>query len=157
MANLRRLLAYAAVITGLAGCHDSQGSGDGPQAETTTTVAALVRDESAAALDALTLPTLLTPLGTGATTACATPSSTTDGDGDGVPDDATWILVSPPCHFGNYRGGTLDVVGDLRVQDPAPAAAGFGYQSTLTAVRTTFTPPATTPTPTPSSGTAPGP
>jgi hypothetical protein len=141
MSNTAWLCAAAAALTLVAGCGDNQGSDGGPQSDITGAVAALVRDESGAALDALSLPTLLTPLGAGASSACATPTTTpVDGDGDGVPDEATWIFTAPPCRFTGYRGGTLDVVGDLRIEDPAPAAAGFGYQSTLTAVRSTFTP-----------------
>lgn len=146
MSNTRRLSAALAALALVAGCGNDQGSDGGPQADQTGAVAALVRDESSAVLDALTLPTLLTPLGAAASSACATPSTTSpDSDGDGVPDDATWIFTAPPCRFAGYRGGTLDVVGDLRIQDPTPGAAGFGYQSTLTAVRSTFTPGGDTP------------
>jgi hypothetical protein len=102
------------------------------------------RDEVESALNALTLSSTLGPVGTaqvtpGATPACVTPSTATDSDGDGVPDDAVYIFTAPPCRFSGWRGGTLDVVGQLRVKDPAPAGAGFGYEATLTALRTRFT------------------
>ena len=97
-----------------------------------------------AAVSALTLPSSVDPLGTAqAPTAyspgCVTPSTPADSDGDGVPDDAIYLFTAPPCRFTGWRGGTLDIVGQLRVQDPAPAQAGFGYEGTLTGLRTRFT------------------
>jgi hypothetical protein len=126
-------------------CRDSTPPTSTPPPELTASVGALARDEAAAVIDALTTPSLLTPLGARDAPPCVTPSSATDSDGDGVPDDATYIFTAPPCRFAGYRGGTLDIVGELRVQDPAPAAAGFGYKSTLVALRATFTPPGDTP------------
>lgn len=128
----------ALLFAALVGCSDSSGNSSDPNSELTGSVGALARDEADASLNALSLPTLLTPIGAGTGPACVTPSSTTDADGDGIPDDATWLFTAPPCRF-SYRGGTLDVVGDLRIQDPAPTAAGFGYQATLTAIRASFT------------------
>jgi len=69
---------------------------------------------------------------------CVNPSSTADSDGDGVPDDATYLFTAPPCRFEGWRGGTLDIVGSLRIQDPAATNAGFGYDGTLTNLRTLF-------------------
>jgi hypothetical protein len=129
------------LITALGGCNDSaSSSGDGPSSELTASVGTLTRDEATAALDAFTLPTLLSPIGAGDNSACVPPSSAADSDGDGVPDDATYIFTAPPCRFTGYRGGTLDLVGELRIQDPAIDVAGFGYKSTLVALRATFTP-----------------
>ena len=133
--------ATALILCSLAGCGDSSGSSNaGPPAELTASVGAVARDEADAALNALTLPTLLTPIGAGDGSACASPSSTADGDGDGIPDDATWIFTAPPCRFSGYRGGTLDLVGQLRIQDSTPTAAGFGYEATIIALRAAFTP-----------------
>ena len=114
---------------------DSQLTGD---------VGVTARDEVESSLNALTLPSTLAPVGTaqvnpGATPACVTPSTATDSDGDGVPDDATYIFTAPPCRFSGWRGGTLDIVGQLQMQDPAPTGAGFGYEATLTGLRTRFT------------------
>jgi hypothetical protein len=102
------------------------------------------RDEVESALSALTLPGSLDPLGTAqAPTAyspgCVSPSTPADADGDGVPDDAIYLFTAPPCRFNGWRGGTLDIVGQLRLQDPAPGQAGFGYEGTLTGLRTRFT------------------
>jgi hypothetical protein len=140
------LPAAILLVAALGACNDSSGnSDDGPSAELTSSVGALGHDEATAALDALTTPTLLAPLGAGDGPACATPSSAADSDGDGTPDDATYIFTAPPCRFTGYRGGTLDLVGQLRIQDPAPDSAGFGYNSTLVALRATFTPPGENP------------
>jgi hypothetical protein len=134
-----RWLAIA-LLTGLGACRGStDNSGLGPDPELSTSIGTVAADEADAALNALSLPTLLTPIGVTIAAPCAAPSSTTDSDGDGIPDDATWILTAPPCRFTGYRGGTLDFVGQLRLQDPTPDAAGFGYAATLTALRATFT------------------
>ena len=131
----------AFLVCSIAGCSDSNGSSNtGPPAELTSSVGAVARDEADAALDALTLPTLLTPIGAGDGSACVAASSIADADGDGIPDDATWIFTAPPCRFSGYRGGTLDLVGQLRIQDPTPTAAGFGYEATIVALRAAFTP-----------------
>jgi hypothetical protein len=131
----------AAAVAAVAACGDSNGTPEpGPSAELTASIGAVARDEADGALNALSLPTLLTPIGAGTGgNSCVAPSSATDSDGDGIPDDATWIFTAPPCRFTGYRGGTLDVVGQLRIQDPAPTAAGFGYAATLVALRATFT------------------
>lgn len=129
------------LIAVLGGCSDStSSSGNGPSSELTASVGSLARDEATATLSAFTLPTLLSPVGPGDSSACVPPSSAADSDGDGVPDDATYIFTAPPCRFTGYRSGTLDLVGELRVQDPAASTAGFGYTSTLVALRATFTP-----------------
>ena len=139
-------LSATLAFTILGACHDSNAnSGPGPAMELTASMGALARDEADAALNALTLPTLLTPFGAPAGPPCAAPSPATDSDGDGIPDDATYIFTAPPCRFTGIRGGTLDLVGQLRIQDPAPAAAGFGYAATLIALRAAFTGPGDSP------------
>ena len=130
-----RLAALAALAI-LAACGDSTDPDAGPAAG--QDIGAMARDEVEAGLDALTVPTSLAPLGT-AGPGCGSASSTTDTDGDGVPDDATITYTAPPCRFTGIRGSTLDVVGQLRLQDPAPSAAGFGYEATVTALRFTLT------------------
>jgi hypothetical protein len=110
-------------------------------------IGATARDEVEAAVSALTVPSSLDPIGTtqaapGATAfsspGCVTPSPPTDSDGDGVPDDAIYQFTAPPCSFTGWRGGTLDIVGSLRIKDPAPTGAGFGYEAALTKLRTRF-------------------
>jgi hypothetical protein len=131
------ILTGAVAAAALSACHDSTSSSPGPSDEQSAAIGTTARDQVEASLDALTLPTLLVPIGDDPP--CATPSSTTDSDGDGIPDDATYEFTAPPCHFSGFRGGTLDVVGQLRMQDPTPNAAGFGYDGTLTALRHTIT------------------
>ncbi len=145
-----RLTTLAATITcaGLASCGGDILTGSGPADELTNDVGVTVRDEVEAALSSLTLGSALDPIGTTQAppeaasllvVPCVTPSSATDSDGDGVPDDATYLFVAPPCRFTGWRGGTLDIVGSLRIQDPAPSDAGFGYEATLTGLRSRFT------------------
>jgi len=97
---------------------------------------------------ALTLGSALDPLGTtlaaGTATSiraapCVSPSAATDSDGDGVPNNATYLFTAPPCRFTGWRGGTLDIVGQLQIQDPTPTSAGFGYEATVTELRFRFT------------------
>jgi hypothetical protein len=145
-----RLTFLAAALTAFAtlGCRAEISSGSGPADEITGDVGASFRDEVEAGLSALTLGSALDPLGTtlaaGTATSvmaapCVSPSTATDSDGDGVPDDATYLFTAPPCRFTGWRGGTLDIVGQLRIQDPAPSSAGFGYEATLTGLRSRFT------------------
>ena len=150
-----RLTFLAAALTALAalGCKAEITSGSGPAAEMTGDVGISLRDEVEDELGALTLGSSLDPLGTTPAAGqaaslvaapCVTPSSATDSDGDGVPDNATYVFTAPPCRFTGWRGGTLDIVGQLQVQDPAPTSAGFGYGATLTELRSLFIDPANT-------------
>jgi hypothetical protein len=132
--SARLLLSTALALA--AACGDSTDPDDGPAAG--GDIGEMARDEVEAGLDALTVPASLTPLGTGGA-ACAAPSSTTDTDGDGTPDDATYTFTAPPCRFTGIRGATLDVVGQIRLRDPVPDVAGFGYLADLAALRFTLT------------------
>ena len=133
----RSFVWILAAAGALAACHESTTPDPGPSDEQSAAIGTTAQDQVEASLNALTLPTLLVPIGDDPP--CATPSSTTDSDGDGIPDDATYLFTSPPCHFTGFRGGTLDVVGQLRTQDPTPSAAGFGYDATFTVLRYTIT------------------
>ncbi|MEO7987559.1 MAG: hypothetical protein ABI766_13595, partial [Gemmatimonadales bacterium] len=72
---------------------------------------------------------------------CATVSNTTDTDGDGAPDDATYTFALPACSFTGFRGGSLDVTGTVDLSDPTPDAADFAYQATLNDLEFKFTGP----------------
>ena len=77
------------------------------------------------------------PPGTG----CATVSSSTDTDGDGAPDLATYTFALPACSFTGFRGGTLEITGSVDLSDPTPAVADFAYQATLHDLEFKFTGP----------------
>ena len=145
-----RLTLLAAAVTTFAtlGCESEISSGAGLAEGLTADVGISFRDEVEAAVGALTMGSALGPIGTtqAAATAtslravpCVSPSAPADNDGDGVPDDAIYLFTAPPCRFTGWRGGTLDVVGQLRIQDPAPSSAGFGYEATITGLRSRFT------------------
>jgi hypothetical protein len=144
-----RLTLLVAALTAVAafGCNAEISTGAGPADEITSDVGASLRDEVEAGLAALTLASALEPIGTTQAAGqasllaapCVSPSTATDTDGDGVPNDATYVFTAPPCRFTGWRGGTLDIVGQLRIQDPAPTGAGFGYEATVTGLRSRFT------------------
>ena len=141
----RRLAVFALTALMTAACSDDLTTGSSVLPNgATDDIGATARDEIEASVSALTLPSSLDPLGTAPaptayTPPCVPPTTPADSDGDGVPDDAIYIFTAPPCRFTGWRGGTLDVTGQLRVQDPSPAQAGFGYEGTLTGLRTRFT------------------
>jgi hypothetical protein len=143
-----RLTWLALTLTALAtaGCNEGILSGAGHADELTSDIGVTMRDEVESSLSSLTLASAIAPLGTTQAATgtaspvaapCVSPSSATDSDGDGVPDDATYLFTAPPCRF-TVRGGTLDIVGSLRIQDPFPTNAGFGYDATLTELRSLF-------------------
>jgi hypothetical protein len=139
----RGRLALVLSAVAAAACNAGSLTTPGAGNELTGDIGATIRDEVEATLSALTLSTSLTPIGTSRTPAssapCVVSSTPADNDGDGVPDDATYVFTAPPCQFEGWRGGTLDLVGQLRLQDPAPTDAGFGYDATLTVLRTRYT------------------
>ena len=138
-------LALALTALSICACDNSLSTGNaGPGDAVTGDIGATARDEVEAALNALTLPSSIDPIGTSQSPTgfpspgCVSPSTPTDSDGDGVPDDAIFQFTAPPCRFTGWRGGTLDIVGQLRIQDPTPTSAGFGYEAALTRLRTRF-------------------
>jgi hypothetical protein len=137
----RHILAAGALAVALAACGDSTDPDDDPLPDNAATAVGLtVRDNVEASLDAFFPARLLQPLSTGpADDPCVTPSSSAETDGDGVPDDATYIFTAPPCRYTDVRGFTLDVVGQLRIVDPAPETPGFGADISLTALRFSLT------------------
>lgn len=134
-------LALSAMAT--AACSGGSITTPGAGNELTGDIGLTIRDEVEATASALTLSTSLTPIGTSRTPAstnpCVVSSTPGDTDGDGVPDDATYIFTAPPCQFEGWRGGTVDLVGQLKIQDPAPTDAGFGYDAMLANLRSRFT------------------
>ncbi len=133
----RHTFTATALAFTIAACGDSTDPDDDPLPDNAATAVGLtVRDNVEASLDAFFPARLLQPFSTGnAVEPCVTPSSPTDTDGDGVPDDASYTFTAPPCRYEGVRGFNLDVVGQLRITDPAPDIAGFGATVTLTGLR----------------------
>jgi hypothetical protein len=52
---------------------------------------------------------------------CATVSSTTDTDGDGIRDNTTYTYAVPACSFSGWRLGSVDLTGSISISDPDPA------------------------------------
>jgi hypothetical protein len=141
MCICRYMFVLGALATVLTACGDSTDPGADPLPDNAATAVGLtVRDNVEAAFDAFFPARLLQPLTTGAAVnPCVTASSPADTDGDGVPDDATYTFTAPPCRYTDVRGFTLDVVGQLRVVDPAPETAGFGAVMDATNLRFSLT------------------
>ncbi len=137
MRPCRYVLALSALAIGLAACGDSTDPDDDPLPDNAATAVGLtVRDMVEASFDAFLPARLLQPLGTGPIDdPCVTPSSSTDTDGDGIPNDASYTFTAPPCRFEDVRGFTLDAVGQLRITDPAAETAGFGANLAFTNLR----------------------
>jgi hypothetical protein len=133
----RHILAAGVLAVALAACGDSTDPDADPLPDNAGTAVGLtVRDNVEASLDAFFPARLLQPFSTGpADDPCVTPSSSAETDGDGVPDDATYTFTAPPCRYTGVRGFTLDVVGQLRIVDPAPETPGFGANLSLTDLR----------------------
>ena len=138
-----RSLAFTLSILAPAACSEGSLTTPGSNDQVTPDVGLTIRDEVEATASALTLSTTLTPIGTTRTPPSSDPcvgsSTPGDSDGDGVPDDATFVFTAPPCQFDGWRGGSVELVGQLRIQDPAPASAGFGYDAALNSLRSRFT------------------
>ncbi len=64
-----------------------------------------------------------------------TPQPVTDGDQDGVPDDATFTFDEEGCSF-SFTGGGGTTYGSVHVVDPG---AAFGFQATLSDLTASFT------------------
>jgi hypothetical protein len=141
MLPCRYTLVLGTLALGLWACGDSTDPDDDPLPDNAGTAVGLtIRDNVEASLDAFFPPRLLQPRSFGpASEPCATPSSPSDTDGDGVPDDASYTFTAPPCRFEGVRGFNLDVVGQLRIVDPAPETAGFGAVVDLTNFRFSLT------------------
>ena len=141
MRPCRYTLLLGIIALGLWACGDSNGPDDDPLPDNAGTAVGLtVRDNVEASFDAFFPSRLLQPLSFGpATEPCATASAPGDTDGDGVPDEANYTFTAPPCRFEGIRGFNLDVVGQLRIVDPAPETAGFGAVVDLTNFRFTLT------------------
>ena len=138
-----RPLALLLSVLAAAACSNGSLTTPGENDVVTPDIGLTIRDEVEATVGSLTLSTSLTPIGTtrtgGATGPCVVSSTPSDADGDGIPDNATFGFTAPPCQFDGWRGGTVDIVGQLQIQDPAPTSAGFGYDEALTSLRSRFT------------------
>ena len=141
MRPCRYVLVLGVFAAGLTACGDSTDPDEDPLPDNAATAVGLtVRDNVEASFDAFYPGRLLQPLSTGAVQApCVTGSSSVDTDGDGVPDDASYTFTAPPCRYTDVRGFTLDVVGQLRMVDPAPGTAGFGAVLDFTNFRFSLT------------------
>jgi hypothetical protein len=128
-----RLVGGGMLALALGGCGDSGAPSGGdiiPSSEVQDIgdAAADELDQGAAAVESPAL-------------GCAEVDNTTDSDGDGAPDQATFTFALPACSFTGFRGGRLEVTGAIVLSDPTPNAADFAYQAALNDFTWTFTSP----------------
>lgn len=142
---MRHLLASLAALGLLAACKadltDNSGGGGGggtPPLNRYTELSSSFEDAAESEVPTLTVGLPGLPLAYPAIANCPTVSSTTDADGDGVPDDATFTFANPPCSATGFFGGTLAVTGTVRVQDSSQSTAG-AYTLTLQNLTWQFT------------------
>jgi hypothetical protein len=137
----RYTFVFSALALGLGACGDSTDPDDDPLPDNAATAVGLtVRDNVEASLDVFYPARLLQPLSTGAAAdPCVPASAPTDTDGDGVPDEASYTFTAPPCRYTDVRGFSLDVVGQLRIVDPAPETADFDAVIDFTNLRFSLT------------------
>jgi hypothetical protein len=154
-ATTASLFTCSLLLFGIAGCSDSTNPGSAgaiPTAEAND-IGDAAADEVDQSVNALTVSGAeagaavqgsaaqsvvgFTPLGT----SCATVDNTTDSDGDGAPDHATFTFALPACSFTGFRGGTLEIIGTIELTDPTPNSVDFAYQATLTDFQFKFTSP----------------
>lgn len=88
---------------------------------------------SSFSVNGLSNPVLLTPKMAAAMGAppmrasgpCPVASSTTDTDGDGVPDDATYTFTGlPDCGYSDSTG-SAEITGSVRIMDPSTTQVGY--------------------------------
>jgi hypothetical protein len=148
MRSMRNLLLSGALaLTAiLAACSDTTSPADGELTATEAEDAGLAQaDEVADLADAINLedaavaeadvgtaPAMSFDLMGPPHASCATTSSLLDSDGDGTPDDATFVYAPPACHFTGYEGGTLDLTGTIEVSDPTPEESDWSRLVDLT-------------------------
>jgi hypothetical protein len=154
-ATTASLFTCSLLLFGIAGCSDSTNPGSAgtiPTAEAND-IGDAAADEVDQSVNALTVSGAeagaavqgsaaqsvvgFTPPGT----SCATVDNTTDSDGDGAPDHATFTFALPACSFTGFRGGTLEITGTIELTDPTPNSLDFAYQATLTDFQFKFTSP----------------
>lgn len=128
------------LLAGLGACTNITGTvgGAGPTSSQSLELRLAVDDEVQSAASALTLATPGVPPAFGTPAGCPAASSTADGDGDGIPNDATYTFLNPPCRVTGLGGGDYGVTGALRVQDPSGGNA-TAYDLTLTDLAWTYT------------------
>jgi hypothetical protein len=128
-------LAAGLVAFALAACSgDSTGPSNGLTSQQRDDIGSVTQDEVQTSVAALTPGGALNPfsLAPGQPPACVQPSSTANGDGDAVPDDAIWTFTVPPCTYSLPGGGTVAIRGQIEIADPTPTTADFDYSATLT-------------------------
>ena len=129
----RRLPPLTPALLLLLGCGQVAGGGSslGPTVGQRYELMLATEDEVEATAAAFTVAGIGLPPGVTIPLGCADTSSTTDGDGDGVPTNATFTFTNPPCSITGVRGGTLGLTGAIKVQD-ASSGNSTAWLTTLT-------------------------
>ncbi len=140
MATLLRAVALLSAVIAVAGCGTITGGvgTPGPSANQRFELATSLQDEVESAMPALTVSSPALPAAYPVIAGCPAQPSTTDTDGDGIPNDATLTFLNPPCIAPGFRGGTMALTGALRIQDAAVGNTS-AFNLTLTDLAWVFT------------------
>jgi hypothetical protein len=143
MNNLNRSSLLALVgLSLLIACGGGSGiggvnGGGGVSTSLKKEIGAAVAEELGAALAGLTLDQRGAPFGFNLPIGCPTVSSIIDDDNDNILDAATWTHSNPPCNGLFPGGGTLEITGDLDVQDQSQLD-NTSFSTTATGLVWTF-------------------
>lgn len=135
-----RALCVALALPAALACGTVGSDGTLPTTSQLSELAQTVDDEVQSAAAGLSLDSAGTAALPGAFQAvagCPASSPASDGDGDGIPDDATFTFLTPPCSTTGPGGGDWAVTGTLRVQDPN-GANSTAYNLTYTDLAWSF-------------------
>jgi hypothetical protein len=137
------------VLLLLLGCGEiiSGGGSAGPSVGQRYELMLATQDEIEATAAAFTVAGIGLPPGVTLPVGCPDTSSTADGDGDGVPTNATFTFTNPPCSVTGVRGGTLGLTGSIQVQDTSSGnntvwlttLANLAWQATDSGATRTYT------------------
>lgn len=130
------ILLTASCDFGATGSGD--GGGAGPSSTQLTELSRSFTDDLESEAVTLTLTTPGAPSGIAFAGVCPDTSNTDDADDDGILDDAVLTFEGASCRSATWRGGAIEVTGEVRVIDPSQASS-TAYQLRFTDLTWNYT------------------
>ncbi len=122
------------------GATDSGSTEPGPSANQLSELARSFTDDLESETVTLTMTLPGAPMGINFAGSCPDSSNTTDDDEDGILDDAVLTYAGAACRQTTWRGGAIEVTGEVRVTDPSQAS-NSGYSVHFADLAWTYTNP----------------